>query len=103
MRPPPLSAKEKSGGRTKGQAVSKQNLSHWIVDAITEAYTTQGLENALCTLGAVQRGLSFHLSVVKMYVYSRYLLGSRLVFAEYLRQVLQAGRSVLSLPSVVGE
>ncbi len=36
-------------------------------------------------------------------VYSRYLLGSRLVFAEYLRQVLQAGRSVLSLPSAVGE
>ncbi len=59
--------------------------------------------NALCTLGAVQRGLSFHLSVVKMYVYSRYLLGSRWVFTEYLRQVLQAGRSVLSLPSAVGE
>ncbi len=57
----------------------------------------------LCTLGAVQRGLSFHLSMVKMYVYSRYLLGSRLVFAEYLRQVLQAGRSVLSFPSAVGE
>ncbi len=91
------------GGCTKGRAVSKQSLSHWIVDAITEAYTTQGLENALCTLGAVQRGLSFHLSVVKMYVYSRYLLGSWLVFAEYLCQVLQAGRSVLSLPSAVGE
>ncbi len=91
------------GGCTKGQAVSKQSLSHWIVHGITEAYTTQGLENALCTLGAVQRGLSFHLSVVKMYVYSRYLLGSQLVFAEYLRKVLQAGRSVLSLPSAVGE
>ncbi len=87
----------------KGRAVSKQSLSHWIVDAITEAYTSQCLENALCTLGAVQRGLSLHLSVVKMYVYSRYFLGSRLVFAEYLRQVLQAGRSVLSLPSAVGE
>ncbi len=70
------------GGCTKGRAVSKQSLSHWIVDAISEAYTTQGLENALCTLGAVQRGLSFHLNVIKMYVYSRYLLGSRLVFAE---------------------
>ncbi len=91
-------------GATKGRAVSKQSLSHWIVDAITEAYTTQGLENALCTLGAVQRVYwVWALSVVKMYVYSRYLLGSRLVFAEYLRQVLQAGRSVLSLPSAVGE
>ncbi len=50
------------GGCTKGRAVSKQSLSHWIVDAITEAYTTQGLENPLCTLGAVQRGLSFYLA-----------------------------------------
>ncbi len=32
------------GGCTKGRGVSKQSLSHWIVDAITEAYTTQGLE-----------------------------------------------------------
>ncbi len=48
-------------------------------------------------------GYRFLLDVVKRYVYSRYLLGSRLVFAEYLRQVLQAGRLVLSLPSAVGE
>ncbi len=48
-------------------------------------------------------GYRFLLGVVKRYVYPRYLLGSRLVFAEYLRQVLQAGRSVLSLPSAVGE
>ncbi len=90
-------------GVRRAEPYRKQSLSHWIVDTTTEAYTTQGLENALCTLGAVQRGLSFHLSVVKMYVYSRYLLGSRWVFAEYLRQVLQAGRSVLRLPSAVGE
>ncbi len=32
------------GGCTKGRAVSKQRLSHWIVDAIMAAYTSQGLE-----------------------------------------------------------
>ncbi len=31
------------------------------------------------------------------------MLCSRLVFSEYLRQVLQAGRSVLGLLSAVGE
>ncbi len=46
------------GGCTKGRAVSKQRLSHWIVDAFTEAYASQGLENALCTSEAIQRGLS---------------------------------------------
>ncbi len=32
------------GGCARGRAVSKQRLSHWIVDAITAAYTSQGLE-----------------------------------------------------------
>ncbi len=32
------------GGCAKGRAVSKQRLSHWIVDAITAAYTCRGLE-----------------------------------------------------------
>ncbi len=51
--------------------------------------------NSLCALRAIVPP-----SVVEMYVYSRYCL---VVFAEYLRQVLQAGRSVLSLPRAVGE
>ncbi len=84
----------------KGRAVSKQSLSRGRCHG---GIYKPRLENSLCTLGAIQRGLSLHLSVVKRYVYSRYLLGSRLVFAEYLRQVLQAGRSVVSLPSAVGE
>ncbi len=54
--------------------------------------------NALCTLGPTQQG-----TIIKRYVYSGYMLNSRLVFSEYLRQVLQAGHSVLSLPSAVGE
>ncbi len=32
------------GGCARGRAVSKQRLSHWIVNAITAAYTSQGLE-----------------------------------------------------------
>ncbi len=32
------------GGSAKGRAVSKQRLSHWIVEAITAAYTSRGLE-----------------------------------------------------------
>ncbi len=32
--------------------------------------------NALCTLGAVQRGLLLHLSMVNRYVYSRYCLAA---------------------------
>ncbi len=32
------------GGFTKGRAMSKQKLSHWIVDAIMAAYTSQFLE-----------------------------------------------------------
>ncbi len=74
-------------GVRRAEPYRKQSLSHWIVDTTTEAYTTQGLENALCTLGAVQRGLSFHLSVVKMYVYSRYLqeilLGAITLYSSY--------------------
>ncbi len=36
-------------------------------------------------------------------IYAGYMLCRWLVFSEYLRQVLQAGRLVLSLPSAVGE
>ncbi len=31
------------GGRQKGNAVSKQRMAHWIVDAITLAYQSQGV------------------------------------------------------------
>ncbi len=31
------------GGREKGNAVSKQRMAHWIVDAITLAYQAQGV------------------------------------------------------------
>ncbi len=36
------------GGRQKGNAVSKQRMAHWIVDAITLAYQAQGVPCPLC-------------------------------------------------------
>ncbi len=36
------------GGQQKGKAVSKQRLAHWMVDAVTLAYQSQG---ELCPLG----------------------------------------------------
>ncbi len=46
------------GGCTKGRAVSKQRLSHWIVDAITAAYTSQGLECPLHIRGHSTRAIT---------------------------------------------
>ncbi len=85
------------GGCTNGRAVSKLSLSQWIVDAITEAYTTQGLE-----IPSVHWGLSFHLAWLRCMCIQD-IACQPVVFAEYLRQVLQAGHSVLSLLRAVGE
>ncbi len=46
------------GGCTKGRAVSKQSLSHWIVDAIAAAYTSQGLECPLHIRGHSTRSIA---------------------------------------------
>ncbi len=78
----------------------QNRLSHWIVDVITAAYTSQGLE---CHFTSLNKGYHLLLSMVEKYVYSAYMLCSRLVFSEYLRQVLHAGHSVLGLLSAVGE
>ncbi len=46
------------GGCARGRAVSKQRLSHWIVDAITAAYTSQGLECPLHIRGHSTRAIA---------------------------------------------
>ncbi len=46
------------GGSTKGRAVSKQKLSHWIVDSIMEAYASQGLECPLHIRGHSMRAIA---------------------------------------------
>ncbi len=46
------------GGCARGLAVSKQRLSHWIVDAITAAYTNQGLECPLHIRGHSTRAMA---------------------------------------------
>ncbi len=63
------------GGCARGRAVSKQRLSHWIVDAITAAYTNQGLECPLHIRGHSTRAWhGFLVGLVERYVYSRYVL-----------------------------
>ncbi len=46
------------GGCARGRAVSKQRLSHWIVDTITAAYTNQGLECPLHIRGHSTRAMA---------------------------------------------
>ncbi len=46
------------GGCARGRAVSKQRLSHWIVDAIMAAYTNQGLECPLHIRGHSPRAMA---------------------------------------------
>ncbi len=46
------------GGCARGRAVSKQRLFHWIVDAITAAYTNQGLECPLHIRGHSTRAMA---------------------------------------------
>ncbi len=54
------------GGCAKGQAVSKQRLSHWIVDAIMAAYTSQGLECPLHIRANSTRASAFSLTCFQM-------------------------------------
>ncbi|KAL0152042.1 hypothetical protein M9458_052646, partial [Cirrhinus mrigala] len=46
------------GGRTKGLPVSKQRLSHWIVDAIALAYSSKGVECPIGVCAFSTRGLA---------------------------------------------
>ncbi len=46
------------GGCARGRAISKQRLSHWIIDAITAAYTSQGLECPLHIRGHSTRAIA---------------------------------------------
>ncbi len=53
------------GGRTKGLALSKQRLSHWIVDAIALAYSSKGAECPM-GFGPTQPADSHHPGPVQM-------------------------------------
>ncbi len=86
------------GGCTNGRAVSKLSLSQWSVDAVKEADTNPRFGNSLCALRANRS----HLAWLRCMCIQD-IACQPVVFAEYLRQVLQAGRSVLSLPRAVGE
>lgn len=66
-----------SCGQQKGKAVSKQRLSHWIVDAILLTYQAQGQP---CPLGvrALYEECSILLDVGSWHLLSRHLWSCRL-------------------------
>ncbi len=84
------------------RAVSKQGLPTGLW-TLSRLLIRAKVWNAPFILGSTQQGLSPSVRGWERYVYSGYMLCSRLVFSEYLCQVLQAGRSVLGLLSAVGE
>ncbi len=73
------------GGRTKGLPVSKQRLSHWIVDAIALAYSSKGVE---CPIGVRAHSTRRLVGLGKWHIYSEHLCGGRLVVTQHFREVL---------------
>ncbi|KAI2653797.1 NADP-dependent glyceraldehyde-3-phosphate dehydrogenase [Labeo rohita] len=88
------------GGGTKGWPVSKQRLSHWVVDAIALAYCSQGMECPIGVRGHSTRAIA---SSWAWNFYQRYLHGGWMVFTEHLRQILQVGHKLPGLSGPVGE
>ncbi len=76
------------------RAISKQRLPTGLW-TLSRLLIRARVRNAPFTLGSTQQGYRL-LCVVERYVYSGYMLCSRLVFSEYLCQVLQAGRQSLA-------
>ncbi len=68
------------GGCARGRAVSKQRLSHWIVDAITAAYTNQGLECPLHIRGHSTRAMASSWAWSRGMSIQDICVASRLVF-----------------------
>ncbi len=88
---------------TKGRAVSNKVCHTGLWTLSRRHIQPKVWKCPLHIRGPFQRGLSFHLSVVKMYCIQDLCLAAWVVFTEYLRQVYKLDVSVLSLPSAVGE
>ncbi len=61
------------GGQQKGKAVSKQRMAHWIVDAITLAYESQGVPCPLRFLCSFHQGCHIVLGAGSWCLASRHL------------------------------
>ncbi len=61
------------GGRQKGNAVSKQRMAHWIVDAITLAYQARGVPCPFRLRAHSTRSVLFFLGVGSWRLAGRYL------------------------------
>ncbi len=61
------------GGQQKGNAVSKQRMAHWIVDAITLAYEAQGVPCPLRLRAHSTRGVASSWALARGCLASRHL------------------------------
>ncbi len=64
------------GGRNKGSAVTKQRMSHWIVEAISLAYETRGL-----TSPPLHKSSGFFSGFSERIINGRYLCCGRMVLS----------------------
>ena len=75
-----------------GKPVSKQRLSHWIVEAITLAYTSKEGSSASCRLASsLHQGFSDLMGPFQRCPYSGGVCCCMLGFAPHVRKVLQVG------------
>ncbi len=87
------------GGSTKGQPVSKQRLSHWVVEAIALAYSSQGMECPIGVRAHSTRAVGSLWAWTKGSSIKDICMGGWMDFTEYLRQILHL--DVWSLASQV--
>ncbi len=81
------------GGQQKGKAVSKQRLAHWIVEAVTLAYQSQGEPCPLGVRAHSTRAQCCLLSCVgARRLFGRHLQSCGLGDTEHLRKILQSPR-----------
>ncbi len=79
------------GNRAKGGPVTKQRISRWLVDAITLAYSSLGLQCPIRVRAHSTRGIASSWAWILRGVHFRHLWGGWLVLAVHICKVLQPG------------
>lgn len=85
-------------GSDKGQPVSKQWPSHWVVDAIALAYSSHGME---CSIGVRTHSVR---AVASSWAWTKGVsIKDICIMAGWSSQILQFGCAVISLTGPIGE
>ncbi len=79
------------GNHAKGGPVTMQNISRWLVDAITLAYSSSGLQMPHRIQNSFHQRHRLVLDMVQRGVHFWHLWGSWLVLAVHISKVLQPG------------